>query len=244
MNLPSTYQDLIDGWLFLIDKPLGWTSFDVVNKIKGHLKSLKKVQTQDLQVFNVKVGHAGTLDPLASGLLLVCVGKKTKEIDHLQAGVKSYSGVIQMGQVTPSYDLETIPEGDYPYAHITEKAYQETAQSFIGEQFQTPPIFSAKQIDGKRAYELARKGLEVKLNKSLIHIYAFEITKLEPPHIHFLITCSKGTYIRSIANDFGKRLNCGSYLSALRRESSAPFEVANAISMEEINLFFNKMKNN
>ena len=244
MNLPATYQDLVDGWLFLIDKPLGWTSFDVVNKIKGHLKSLKKIQPLELQVFNVKVGHAGTLDPLATGLLLVCVGKKTKEIDLMQAGIKSYSGVIQMGQVTASYDLETEPEGNYPFDHITEKLYHETAQSFLGEQFQTPPIFSAKQIDGKRAYELARKGLEVRLNKSLIHVYAFEITKLEPPHIHFFITCSKGTYIRSMAHDFGARLGSGSYLAALRRESSMPYEVKNAFSMDEINALFNNMKNN
>ena len=244
LKLPETYQDLVKGWLFLIDKPLHWTSFDVVNKMKGHLKSLKKRQPQELQVFNVKVGHAGTLDPLATGLLLVCVGKKTKEIDQLQGGVKIYSGIIKMGQVTPSFDLETNPEGDFPYAHLTTQDYLLNAKSFLGEQWQTPPIYSAKQIDGKRAYELARKGVEVEMRKSLISIEQFELTKIDPPHLHFSITCSKGTYIRSVANDFGKRLSSGSYLASLRRESSAPFVVQNAFSMEEISDFFEKMKNN
>jgi tRNA pseudouridine55 synthase len=244
MNWPGTYQDLVDGWLFLIDKPLGWTSFDVVNKIKGHLKSLKKRQSPELQVFNVKVGHAGTLDPLASGLLLVCVGKKTKEIDQLQVGIKAYSGVIMMGQTTPSFDLETVPEGDFAYRQLTEEQYRAAALSFVGEQWQTPPVFSAKQIDGKRAYELARKGVEVKMNKSLVEIFSFDLTRIAPPEIHFSISCSKGTYIRSIANDFGVRLQSGSYLAALRREGSLPFSVQNANTMDEINTFFNNMKNN
>jgi tRNA pseudouridine55 synthase len=244
LKLPNSYQDLIDGWLFLIDKPLHWTSFDVVNKIKGHLKSLKKLQPPELQVFNVKVGHAGTLDPLASGLLLVCVGKKTKEIDQLQGGIKVYSGIIKMGQVTPSFDLETKPEGAFEFAHLAPQDYIANAKSFLGEQWQTPPVYSAKQIDGKRAYELARKGVEVEMRKSLISIEQFELTNIDPPNLHFTITCSKGTYIRSIANDFGKRMGSGSYLAALRREGSAPFEVKEALSMEEINDFFNKMKNN
>jgi len=244
MSWPRTYQDLIDGWLFLVDKPLGWTSFDVVNKIKGHLKSIKKRQPTELQVFNVKVGHAGTLDPLATGLLLVCVGKKTKEIDQLQLGVKEYSGVIMMGQITPSFDLETNPEGEFPYQNLTDEAYLSVARSFLGEQLQTPPIFSAKQIDGKRAYELARKGIEVKMNRSLIEIFSFELTRIAPPEIHFNITCSKGTYIRSIANDFGIRLQSGSYLASLRREGSLPFSVRNAKTIDEINDFFIEMKNN
>ena len=244
LKLPSTYQDLVDGWLFLIDKPLHWTSFDVVNKIKGHLKSLKKLQSPELQVFNVKVGHAGTLDPLASGLLLVCVGKKTKEIDQLQGGIKIYSGIIKMGQVTPSFDLETSPEGDFTFTHFSAQDYLANAKSFIGEQWQTPPVYSAKQIDGKRAYEFARKGMEVEMRKSLITIEQFELTSIEPPNLYFAITCSKGTYIRSIAHDFGKRMGSGSYLAALRREGSAPFVVSEALTMEQMNDFFEKIKNN
>jgi tRNA pseudouridine55 synthase len=234
----------VDGWLFLVDKPLHWTSFDVVNKMKGHLKALKKIQTPELKVFNVKIGHAGTLDPLATGLLLVCVGKKTKEIDSYQGGRKTYEGVITMGQVTPSFDLETEPEGNFPFSHLSEENYLAAAASFIGEQFQTPPVFSAKQIDGKRAYVWARQGVEVEMRKSWIEIDRFELTEINPPHIHFSITCSKGTYIRSIAHDFGIRLGSGSYLSALRRTESHPFQVKNAFSMDEINDFFNNLKNN
>ncbi|MEN9394756.1 MAG: hypothetical protein RL362_977, partial [Bacteroidota bacterium] len=135
MKKPETYLDLIEGWVLLIDKPLTWTSFDVVNKLKGHLKGLKKVQPEEWRDRNVKIGHAGTLDPLATGLLVVCVGKKTKELDQLQTGVKTYTGTIKMGQVTASYDLETPPTGEFPFEHLTEKDYLETAQSFLGEQW-------------------------------------------------------------------------------------------------------------
>jgi tRNA pseudouridine55 synthase len=240
MEFPQTYQELIDGWVFIVDKPLEWTSFDVVNKFKSHLKNLKKIQSEELKTRNVKVGHAGTLDPLATGLLVVCVGKKTKEIDQYQGGIKTYTGTITLGKTTPSYDLETQPEGDFPFAHLTQSELEQNAQSFIGEQWQTPPAFSAKQINGKRAYEFAREGIEINLKKSLIEVLSFKITQYELPNIEFEITCSKGTYIRTIAHEFGQRLNSGSYLSSLRRTNSAPFDLSTAHSMEEINAFFKK----
>ena len=238
MDFPQTYQELIDGWVFIVDKPLEWTSFDVVNKFKPHLKSLKKIKPEDLKSRNVKVGHAGTLDPLATGLLVVCVGQKTKEIDQFQGGIKTYTGTITLGQTTPSYDLETQPEGDYPYTQLSQSEIEKAAQSFIGEQWQTPPIFSAKQINGKRAYEFAREGVEIELKKSLIQILSFKITGIELPLVHFEIVCSKGTYIRTIAHEFGQRLESGSHLSKLRRTCSAPFDASAAHSMEEINAFF------
>ena len=240
MDFPQTYQELIDGWVFIVDKPLEWTSFDVVNKFKSHLKSLKKIQPEDLKLRNVKVGHAGTLDPLATGLLVVCVGQKTKEIDQFQGGIKTYTGTITLGQTTPSYDLETQPEGDYPYAHLSYSDIENTAASFLGEQWQTPPIFSAKQINGKRAYEFAREGVEIEMKKSLVEILSFKITNVELPLVHFEIVCSKGTYIRTIAHEFGQRLESGSHLSSLRRTASVPFDVSMAHSMEEINAFFKK----
>lgn len=240
MDFPQTYQELIDGWVFIVDKPLEWTSFDVVNKFKFHLKSLKKIQPEDLKSRNVKVGHAGTLDPLATGLLVVCVGKKTKEIDQFQGGIKTYTGTITMGQTTPSYDLETQPEGSFPYAHLSEITLQETANTFLGEQWQTPPVYSAKQINGKRAYEFAREGVEIEMKKALVKILSFKITHVALPHVEFEIVCSKGTYIRTIAHEFGQRLNSGSHLSQLRRTNSAPFDISSAHSMEEINAFFKK----
>jgi tRNA pseudouridine55 synthase len=245
-----------NGQLILIDKPLKWTSFDVVKKIHYQLR-------KNLDIKKIKVGHAGTLDPLATGLLIVCTGKFTKKIDEIQVQTKEYTGVITMGATTPSFDLEKEVDEEFSTEHITEKMILETAQSFIGEQQQTAPIHSAKKIDGKRAYEYARSGEEVEIKSNLINVKSFEILgistniyDLKAPlvidenyknerinltsnyekglHVKFKITCSKGTYIRSIARDFGLRLNSGAHLSELRRTKIGDFDVENAVLMETI----------
>lgn len=234
-NSFSSIDEFLSGSLLLIDKPLGWTSFDVMGKIKAYVRhhiEIPKNANGDKVKF--KVGHAGTLDPLATGLLVVCTGKMTKSIEAIQGGLKEYTGTIFLGKTTPSYDLETQPEGDFSIDHITEETLKETALSFIGEQWQTPPVFSAKQVNGKRAYESARKGEHVDIPPSRIHIHEFQITRIELPEIDFLIRCSKGTYIRTIANDFGKRLNSGSYLKALRRTESSPFRIEDSLTTEEL----------
>jgi tRNA pseudouridine55 synthase len=218
-------ENIKAGQIVLIDKPLNWTSFQVVNKMRYILK-------QQLGIKKIKVGHAGTLDPLATGLLVICIGKKTKEIENFIGQEKEYTGIITLGSSTPSFDLETEIDSHYPTDHIDEKLILETAASFMGEQIQTPPIFSAKKIDGKRAYESARKGEEVKMRPNPISIYRFEIEKIEGKNVHFLIVASKGTYIRSIANDFGKKVNSGAHLSSLRRTRSGDFSINDAISIE------------
>jgi tRNA pseudouridine55 synthase len=223
-------NEVMDGAVFLVDKPLKWTSFDVVGRLKWLMRHHCKAP-------KFKIGHAGTLDPLASGLLVVCTGKCTKQIVAIQGGEKEYTGTIVLGQTTPSFDLETTPEGDYPYKDLTEAQLLEAAASFIGEQLQTPPIYSAKQIDGKRAYEAARAGEEIQMRQALIHVYAFELTAIRLPEVDFKIRCSKGTYIRTIANDFGKRLDSGSHLSALRRTESAPFRIEDAKTMEDLEAY-------
>lgn len=214
------------GQLLLIDKPFEWTSFSVVNKMRYLLK-------QNLGIKKIKVGHAGTLDPLATGLLIICIGKKTKEIETYTGQQKVYTGTFTLGSTTPSFDLESEVDATFETDHIDAELIQKTAESFLGEQIQTPPIFSAKKIDGKRAYISARKGEEVKMRPNPITIYRFEITKVDGLDIHFLIDASKGTYIRSIANDFGKRLNSGAHLSSLVRTQSGDFKLENALSLEE-----------
>jgi len=214
------------GEVILLDKPLEWTSFDIVNKVKSIIKyrlGLKKT----------KIGHAGTLDPLASGLLILCTGPFTKKIEQFQASEKEYTGTFFLGASTASSDLETQPDTFFPIDHITPELILATAKSFIGESDQEAPLFSAKKIDGKRAYELARKGSDIKLNTHRITITEFEITRIELPEIDFRIVCSKGTYIRSIARDFGKALNSGAYLSALRRTRIGSFDVRQAFTPEE-----------
>ncbi len=218
-------MDFLKGEVLLIDKPLEWTSFDVVNKLRYHIKHYLKVK-------KVKVGHAGTLDPLATGLLIICTGKMTKSIEQFQAQDKEYTGIIELGRETPSYDLETETSKTHDITHISESMIRETAQSFIGIQQQIPPIFSAKKVNGKRAYDFARKDEEVKLKAKEITISDFEITKIEFPYIHFRIACSKGTYIRSIAHDFGQKLNNGACLIGLRRTKIGDFSVDKAISIE------------
>ena len=219
-------MDFIEGETILVDKPLGWTSFDVVNKIRWNLK-------QVLQVKNIKVGHAGTLDPLATGLLVLCTGKHTKRIDQLMGGMKTYTGTILLGKTTPSYDLESAFDAEFPTDHITSELLEEIRLRFSGEIQQVPPIFSAKQVDGKRAYDLARAGKEVILKANTIEISAFTISAERFPEIDFEITCSKGTYIRSIAYDFGKYLLSGGTLIALRRTKSGEQSIEVAKSVDD-----------
>lgn len=219
-------QEFAQGSTILVDKPYGWTSFDVVNKLRWNLK-------QRLKVKNIKVGHAGTLDPLATGLLVICVGKHTKLIDSLMIGEKQYTGTILLGKTTPSYDLESDYNEEFPTDHITKENILEIAQSFLGEQDQVPPIFSAKQVDGKRAYDLARAGKEFELKSNKVTISSFEVDDSDFPEIHFNISCSKGTYIRSIASDFGKKLNSGGTLIALRRVRSGEQNIENSKQVDE-----------
>jgi tRNA pseudouridine55 synthase len=221
------------GEILCIDKPLSWTSFDVVNKLRYALK--RKLGTK-----KVKVGHAGTLDPLATGLLIVCTSKKTKDINNLMGLPKVYSGVITLGASTPTYDLETEPTGFSDATSITEGAIKSAAASFVGLIAQIPPVFSAKKVDGKKSYELARKGLAAELKSVQIEISAFEIQEIAPSkHIdrgldlHFMLYCSKGTYVRALARDLGNKLDCGGFLSALRREAIGDFEVKNALTPEQ-----------
>jgi tRNA pseudouridine55 synthase len=228
----SHLNDLLEGRILLVDKPLNWTSFDVVGKLKWILRSEGKFP-------KFKIGHAGTLDPLATGLLVVCTGKMTKAIEEIQGGTKEYTGKIFLGATTPSFDKETLPENFQTTNHLMLQQLEEVAKSFIGEQLQMPPVYSAKQIDGVRAYEMARKNEEVKMRENLIEIETFELSDFDGKEVSFLIRCSKGTYIRSIANDFGHRLGVGGYLSALRRTESFPFRVEEAKTpMDWVKLFF------
>lgn len=218
--------DFRAGEVMLVDKPLHWTSFDVVNKLRWKLSKKYGIK-------RFKVGHAGTLDPLATGLLILCSGKKTKEITALIDEDKSYTGTFLLGKTTPSYDLETAYDADFETSHITNEMIQQVAATFLGDQKQIPPIFSAKKIGGRRAYDIARRGGEVVLKENDVVIHAFEIMAIRFPEVDFKVKCSKGTYIRSIASDFGKKLNSGATLIALRRTQSGDFLVENARSVEE-----------
>jgi len=218
--------DFKTGEILLVDKPLNWTSFAVVNKLRWKIKNR-------LGIKKIKVGHAGTLDPLATGLLILCTGKKTKEIESYQSLEKIYSGTITLGATRPSYDMETEIDHTFDTKHITKNLILETAKSMQGEVDQMPPIFSAKKVNGQTAYKLARRGEEIILKPKRIEIKSFEITGIKGNDVHFMITCSKGTYIRSIAHDFGKALNSGAYLSSLRREAIGNFKVSDSKSIEE-----------
>ncbi|MBT8178836.1 MAG: tRNA pseudouridine(55) synthase TruB [Eudoraea sp.] len=222
----KTKEDFLEGQLLLIDKPLEWSSFQAVNAIRWAISRKFKLK-------KIKVGHAGTLDPLATGLLLICTGKFTKKIPELQGLVKEYTGTITLGATTPSYDLETEITEKFPVDHITEKLIRETARSFVGKISQKPPVFSAVKKEGKRLYEYARKGKEVVITPREIEILAFEITKIDMPEVHFRVVCSKGTYIRSLAYDFGIALQSGGYLSELRRTKIGDYHVNNGISPVE-----------
>jgi len=219
-------MDFISGETILVDKPLHWTSFDAVNKIRWNLK-------QSLKVKKIKVGHAGTLDPLATGLLVICTGKNTKLIEGFTNATKTYTGTFLLGKTTPSFDLETEYNQEFESSHITPELMEEVRKSFLGEQLQTPPIFSAKLIDGKRAYDLARAGKEVEMKRNLVTIEKIEINTERFPEVDFEIICSKGTYIRSIASDFGQKLNSGATLIALRRTQSGEFSIENAKTVGE-----------
>jgi len=222
----NTLEDFKEGKVLLIDKPLTWTSFQVVNKIRWLIK-------QKFQIKKIKVGHAGTLDPLATGLLILCTGKFTKKIETYQAQVKEYTGTITLGATTPSYDLESEIDQTFDFSKITSEEINAATLQFIGEIQQQPPIFSALKKDGKRLYEYARAGEEVEIPTRTITISEFEITNIELPNVEFRVVCSKGTYIRSLAHDFGKALNNGAHLSALRRTKIGEFSVTDAVGIVE-----------
>lgn len=228
----KTKEDFLDGQTLLIDKPLNWSSFQAVNSIKWSIR-------RKFELKKIKVGHAGTLDPLATGLLLICTGKSTKTINELQGQAKEYTGTITLGGTTPSYDLESEINETFPTEHITEAMIKEATQQFLGEIEQAPPIFSALKKDGKRLYEYAREGLEVEIKKRLITIHEFKITGIEATVVSFRVVCSKGTYIRSLAHDFGIALNSGAHLSSLRRTKIGDYNVDNAITTEEFNKLLN-----
>lgn len=222
----KTAEHFQSGQVLLIDKPLQWTSFQAVNKLRWEIR-------QAFNIKKIKVGHAGTLDPLATGLLIICTGKMTKQIHTFQGQDKEYTGTFVLGSTTPSYDLETEIDQTFPTEHISEAMIHETTTQFIGDIEQFPPVFSALKKDGKRLYEYARAGENVEIKSRTVHISEFEITKIDGLDLNFRVVCSKGTYIRSLAHDFGKALNSGAHLSVLRRTKIGDFNVENAISPED-----------
>lgn len=217
--------DFKEGYIAIIDKPLEWTSTDVVRKIKYALQ-------HRLGYKKIKIGHAGTLDPLATGVLIVCIGKATKMVNELQAEEKEYVADIELGATTPSYDLEHPIDKYYPTDHITREKIEQALRDLSGERLQAPPIYSAKKVEGVRAYEFARAGEEVELKKALINIYEIKILSLEMPYLRISVRCSKGTYIRSLAHEIGLALESGAYLTGLRRTRSGGFKVENAFALE------------
>lgn len=228
----KTKEDFLNGQVLLIDKPLDWTSFQVVNKLRWAIR-------KEFDLKKIKVGHAGTLDPLASGLLILCTGKFTKKIDTFQAQEKTYTGSFTLGATRPSYDMETEVDSEYPIDHISEADLERVRMSFCGEIDQVPPIFSALKKDGKKLYELAREGKTTEIPSRKITIFEFKLTSVELPVVRFEVKCSKGTYIRSLAHDFGKALNSGAYLSELRRTEIGDFKVDDAQSIEDFLEFKN-----
>lgn len=214
-----------DGYIAVLDKPLRWTSTDVVRKIKFALRRLGYRK--------IKVGHAGTLDPLATGILLVCIGRATKLVDSLQAEEKEYVADVMLGATTPSYDLEHEIDRTYPWEHITRETLAEALESLTGERLQTPPVYSAKKIDGTRAYELARAGEEVAVRQAMITIYEMEILEYALPRVRIRIRCSKGTYIRSLAHEIGQALHSGAHLASLRRTRSGGFTLEKSYELDE-----------
>ncbi len=220
-----TTVDFPEGYIAVIDKPLEWTSTDVVRKIKyalHHKRGYRKI----------KVGHAGTLDPLATGVLLVCIGKATKMVNALQAEQKEYIADVELGATTPSYDMEHPIDQHFPYEHITREKLEEALSSLTGERLQSPPIYSAKKVEGVRAYEAARAGETIELRQALITIYEIEILEFSLPHLKIRVRCSKGTYIRSLAHEIGQALESGGYLSGLRRTRSGGFTVENSWQLD------------
>ena len=219
-----------EGYIAVIDKPLEWTSSDVVRKIKFRLNKMGYRK--------IKVGHAGTLDPLATGILLVCIGKATKQVDALQAERKEYVAELMLGATTPSYDMEHPVDKTYPIDHITREKVEEALVALTGERLQAPPIYSAKKVEGLRAYELARAGEQVELRKALINIYSITLEEYDLPKVRIRVGCSKGTYIRSLAQEIGEKLDSGAYLTMLRRTRNGQFSEADAESLDD---FLKKM---
>lgn len=222
--------DFQEGAILLIDKPQSWTSFDVVNKIRYKLKHKLKVK-------KIKVGHSGTLDPMATGLLIICTGKFTKKLHELQGLTKNYHGTIKLGATTPSYDAETKEDEQFPTKHITPELLEKSKAQFIGEISQIPPMFSAIKVDGQPLYKKARKGESIEIEPRQITIEKFELTRIELPEVDFKVKCSKGTYIRSLAYDFGKACNSGGYLTALRRTKVGDYSVADAWALDDFIAF-------
>lgn len=218
--------DFITGEVIAVDKPYRWTSFDAVKRLRGAIQ-------RRLGVRKFKVGHAGTLDPLATGVLLVCTGRGTKRIDELQAGEKEYEATLRLGATTPSFDLETEIDSLQPWEHITEADLQTAISRFRGEVLQVPPVYSAVKIDGKRAYKYARKGKPVELKAKVLSIPEIELISFEPPHARVRVVCSKGTYIRALARDIGEALGCGAHLTALRRTRVGRFSIADCLSIDD-----------
>lgn len=219
-------MDLVSGEIICIDKPLGWTSFDVVKRIRGAV-------LRRLGVRKFKVGHAGTLDPLASGVMIVVTGRATKRIEELQAGIKEYVATIALGATTPSFDLETKIDATYPTAHITRRLVEQTLQQFVGTIEQVPPAFSACKVGGKPAYILARRGNEVELKPKVLVIESIELLEFDPTSITVRVVCSKGTYIRALARDIGRALGSGAHLTALQRTRVGDFTLADCLSVEQ-----------
>ncbi|MGO3706607.1 MAG: tRNA pseudouridine(55) synthase TruB [Mesonia hippocampi] len=220
-----TEEDFKNGQILLFDKPLHWTSFQLVNKVRWLIRKTYGIK-------KIKVGHAGTLDPLATGLLIICTGKYTKKIPELQGQIKTYTGTFTMGATTPSYDLETKIDQHYPTTHLHADLLHEATENFTGEISQYPPVFSALKKDGKRLYEYARKGQDVEIEARKVEISDFTLSHIQLPEVSFEVTCSKGTYIRSLAHDFGKEVKSGAHLSALRRTKIGDFLVSNALTLE------------
>ncbi|MGA8853487.1 MAG: tRNA pseudouridine(55) synthase TruB [Christiangramia sp.] len=236
-NKEFTPEEFKTGQVLLFDKPLNWTSFQVVNKVRWLIR-------KSCNIKKIKVGHAGTLDPLATGLLIICTGKFTKTIPELQGQIKEYTGTFTLGATTPSFDLETEVDHNFPTDHITEELLQETSKKFIGEIEQTPPIFSALKKDGKRLYEYAREGKEVEVKSRKVEISEFEIDSKNFPKIDFRVVCSKGTYIRSLAHEFGQALNSGAHLSELRRTAIGNYSVEKAMDIESFEKLLPSRENN
>jgi tRNA pseudouridine55 synthase len=230
-------MDFVNGELILIDKPLNWTSFDVVNKIRHLIK-------MQLNIKKIKVGHAGTLDPLATGLLIICTGKFTKKIDTYQAQNKEYITTLKLGATTPTFDREMDEDQQYPWEHITELQVHETLKLFIGEQLQVPPMFSAKKVNGIKAYDAARKGETIELKANKITIETLEVLSFNFPFVSIKMNCSKGTYVRAFGRDFGKALNSGAYLYELRRTKIGDFNVDNAMDVIDFEKNMNKNATN
>ena len=221
-----TEEEFKEGQVLLFDKPLNWTSFQLVNKARWLIRKTYNIK-------KIKVGHAGTLDPLATGLLIICTGKFTKRIEEFMGQEKEYTGTFVLGSTTPSYDLETSVDATFSTSHITENLIHATTEKFTGSIQQKPPVFSALKKEGKRLYEFARAGEEVEIPTREVHISSFKITRIALPEVDFEVRCSKGTYIRSLANDFGKALDSGAHLSALRRTQIGDYKVNDAITLEE-----------